>query len=168
MSDAEDDDVQEQRSGNDSDRRENQAFTIFYAAVVKAGSNGPPTLRVFEQRQGEYFTAHGSDAESIADEFFNTREVLKYTGDENHRLATVNIRPQKLETILKHALLQNKQNVEMYVKEAGTNSWSLSKKASPGNLQSFEDLLFHRGEMTENVMVMACRLVTAADCKVCY
>ena len=73
---------------------------------------------------------------------------------------------EQLETILKHALLQNKQSVEMYAKDAGTGAWSLSKRASPGNLQSFEDLLFHRGEQTDNALVMAARLVTSADSKV--
>lgn len=73
---------------------------------------------------------------------------------------------QQLETILKHALLQNKQSVEMYAKDAGTGAWALSKRASPGNLQSFEDLLFHRGEQTDNALVMAARLVTSAESKV--
>jgi DNA mismatch repair protein MSH2 len=118
----------------------------------------------FPSQQGEYFTAHGADAERIADEFFNTREVLKYQGAS--KLASVNIRPQKLESILKQVLLQHGQNVELYAKDAQTSAWVLSKKASPGNLQSFEDLLFHRSDMSESSVIMAVRLQTNPDAKV--
>lgn len=169
MSDAEDDEHDAQLAGADepSDRenRENSAFRTFFADLIKrAGAEADKSLRLFEQKGGEYFTAHGADAERIADEFFSTREILKNVAT----LATVNIRPQKLETILKHALLQNGQSVELYARDANSSSgaWLLSKKASPGNLQSFEDLLFHRSEMVENALVMAVRLATGADSKV--
>ncbi len=58
-----------------------------------------------------------------------------------------------------------KQNVELYAKDSA-GKWVLSKKASPGNLQSFEDLLFHRSDMSESSVIMAVRLSVAADGKV--
>jgi DNA mismatch repair protein MSH2 len=138
-------------------------FTAYYQSLLKAaGSSSTPTLRLFERQGGEYFTAHGDDALAIADEFFSTREVCKYEGAS--KLAKVNIRPQKLETILKQCLLQNKQNVELHAQREG--KWSLSKRASPGNLQSFEDLLFHRSDMADSSIVMAARLTTVKDGKV--
>ncbi len=169
MSDAEDEEHDAQLTSadepSDRERRDNSEFSRFFGDLIKrAGAEADKSLRLFEQKGGEYFTAHGADAERIADEFFSTREILKNTAT----LATVNIRPQKLETILKHALLQNGQSVELYARDAssGSGAWLLSKKASPGNLQSFEDLLFHRSEMVENALVMAVRLATGADSKV--
>ena len=99
MSDDEHEADEEQRQvENDAERRDTQAFASFFTGLLKSSSSSSaaPTLRIFEQKGGEYFSAHGVDAENIADEFFNTREVLKYTGDGAARLASVNIRPQKV------------------------------------------------------------------------
>ena len=92
-------DEEQKQAENDAERRDTQAFASFFAGLLKASSSSssaPATLRIFEQKGGEYFSAHGADAENIADEFFNTREVLKYTGDGAARRAGVSIRPQKV------------------------------------------------------------------------
>lgn len=49
-------------------------------------------------------------------------------------------RPQKLATIVREMLLTRRERVELYGKD-DNDEWIVCKKASPGNLQSFEELL---------------------------
>lgn len=126
---------------------------------------GRRPLRLFAQRHDEYYTAHGEDAEWIAETYFNTRDVLKaWSGaeEEGRRedeaaaassapLWTVNLRPQKVVTILRDALLRRHLRVELWRREGG--EWRLSKEGSPGNLQAFDELLLDRSLATSPVVM---------------
>mmetsp|Transcript_48662 Transcript_48662/g.95398 ORF Transcript_48662/g.95398 Transcript_48662/m.95398 type:complete len:948 (-) Transcript_48662:170-3013(-) len=148
-----------------ADKKRN-AFGEFFRqleADAKADEK-PPTLRLFERKvtDGHYYTVHGEDnANYVADEFFQTRDVIKYHGNDDNKIAGVTLRPQKVTTILKHILVRKAshiEKVELWTRNETDNSWQVTKKASPGNIQEFEDTLFAGEDMTESCAVMAIKL----------
>lgn len=123
-----------------ADKRKDQ-FCNFYRDLVKNGKNN--TTRVFERkvRDGCYYTAHGDAALFIADEFFKTREVIKYLGNEP-KLAGITMNRQKLSKVIKHTLIDRQENFELYGRANENSSvWHVTKKATPGNLKEFEEFI---------------------------
>lgn len=126
----------------------------------------PKSFRVFERKtaDGEYYTAHGDDALWVADEFFRTRDVVKYMGNEP-KLAGCTIRTQKVITIAKHILIDKQSSFErmlVYGREEGKTEWSIIKKATPGNVAEFDDWLFEgaNSSMRESSAIMALKITT--------
>lgn len=152
-----------------SDSKRGQ-FASFYSDLLEnSATDNAKTLRVFERKvsDGVYYTAHGDNALYVADEFFKTRDVVSYARDGDTQLEGVNIRPQKLSTILKHILLEKKdgfERVELYHKTADNpRTFVLSKTASPGNFSAFDDILYSSDGMTESAVVVALKVSTTAE-----
>ncbi len=106
---------------------------------LSGSSRGP--LKLFQRKGGEYHTVHGLDAMYVADEYFKTRDVVKTLGDG--KVSSVNINHKKLARVVRQVILQEHRAVEVYTKSEG--DWTLDKRASPGNLTGFEELLFPDG-----------------------
>ena len=111
--------------------------------------------------QDEYFTAHGDTALLLADRYYKTRDIVTYpsVGDQKGDTAQLVIRPQKLPAMLRDILVERRESVEIYRKNKD-GAWSLWKKGSPGNLQSFEDMLsggWTNGATAFTLLVCACR-----------
>jgi len=105
----------------------------------------------------EYYTVHGDTALAFADRYFKTRDIVQMKATDDAKaepLAQLVIRPQKIPAILKDVLLTQKEKaialqecalyccsqVEIWRKNKD-GEWAVWKKGSPGNLQSFEDML---------------------------
>lgn len=119
-------------------------FCDFYHGLERSESKGqPPLLRLFE-RNGKgniYYVAHGKNAIYLADNYFHTREVIKFLGNKP-KLAGINLSTQRVGTILKEILIEKKWNVELWKRKTPrSDDWILDKKASPGNLSGLGHLL---------------------------
>jgi len=105
-------------------------------------------------QDGEYYMCFGSTAEMIADEFFNTRDVLKFRGPQKLASASVNtllvarlsahysvcpgvnLRPQKLQTVLKDLLLERQMKVELWAKPDARGAWAVAKRVHTSTLSA--------------------------------
>ncbi len=58
MSDHEDEDDKQDQGADEAEVTERDTFSRWFADVVKRGE--PNTLRLFEQKGGEYFSCHGT------------------------------------------------------------------------------------------------------------
>ncbi|KAG2214885.1 hypothetical protein INT45_009578 [Circinella minor] len=145
----------------DIDNSEQRSFIKSYRSLGDAEEG---TLRFFERdaNQKRYYSVHGDDAHYIAHQIYKTTSVIKYWGGEDG-LATTNIGSQATESFLRDALLNKQLKVEIWTSNRG--SWQLSRKASPGNLQEVEDLLFLNSNMSTSPVVMAVKLGNSTDSK---
>jgi DNA mismatch repair protein MSH2 len=90
-----------------------------------ASASTSMSLKIFEQRRGEYFCCFGSDALSVADSFFRTRDVVRFIPIPNNgRIATeqralprLNISPRKLLTILQTIVLGRGESIDLWRKD---------------------------------------------------
>ncbi|RKF76695.1 DNA mismatch repair protein msh-2 [Golovinomyces cichoracearum] len=94
-------------------------------------------VRIFDR--GDYLTAHGEDASLIARTVYKTTSVLRYLGkDDATGLPSVTMTTTVFKNFLREVLLNLGRRVEIWTSQ-GRNSWVISKKASPGNLQEIEE-----------------------------
>ena len=73
---------------------------------------------------GEYYTVHGAAAYFIADLYFKTRVDVRWSGEE--KLATLNLRANKVGSIIADALRVRRMQAELWQREGG--DWTCSKK----------------------------------------
>ncbi|KAI9254505.1 DNA mismatch repair protein msh-2 [Phascolomyces articulosus] len=146
----------------DIDNSEQRNFIKFHRSLPDAEEG---TLRFYEREanQKQYFSLHGDDAHYIAHHVFKTTSVIKYWGGEEG-LATTNIGYASAESFLRDALLNKQLKIEIWTSTRG--QWELTRKASPGNLQEVEDLLFLNSNMSTSPVVMAVKLGGSAESKV--
>ena len=131
--------------------------------------------------RGDYYSAHGPDALFIASNVYHTNTVIKYLGRGGRGgLPSVTLSANSAKTFLREALTSRQLKVEIYVPEAGqgkrATKFKLDKevcmsheldgviltaveKASPGNLQDVEEMLFGSVDITSAPVVMAIRIV---------
>jgi len=119
------------------------------------------TIRIFNR--GEYYTVHDDDALFAAKEFFKTTTVLKEFGSGNKKMLSVALSKLNFEKFLRDLLLVKQYRIEMYAKKSSANQWELTDKASPGNLQHFEEVLFGNKEMADSMVVLSLKLATTED-----
>ena len=70
----------------------NASFISFYSDLEASAQRG--VYAIFQRNQGEYYTVHGETALFVADQYYKTRDVLKYY--EEQKLPGLSIRPNKL------------------------------------------------------------------------
>lgn len=102
----------------------------------------------------------------MAQNVYKTLTVLKYWGgDATTGLPTVSLSSGVAESFLRDALLTKQFRIEIWTPKKNSQQWQLTRKASPGNLQDVEDLLFLNSNITASPVVLAVRLGTSGDHK---
>jgi DNA mismatch repair protein MSH2 len=115
------------------------------------------TFRFFDR--SDYYTCHGGDALFAAKELFQSISVLKCFTTDEHKLEYVVINKARFEAFVRNLLLVRQYRVEVYKeKQKGQNNWELAYKASPGNFQQFEEVLFGNSDMSSSPVVTAIKL----------
>ncbi|CDF87632.1 BN860_10858g1_1 [Zygosaccharomyces bailii CLIB 213] len=113
----------------------------FYKRYLNLPEKPSTTLRSIDK--GEYYTIIGNDAIFVADCIYHTQSVLKDCRIEpsvaklaKEPLKYVTVLPQVFSTLLKTCLLDLGYKVEIFDKTC-----TLSKSASPGNIEQVQDLM---------------------------
>uniref|UniRef100_A0A2P2J8B8 DNA mismatch repair protein MSH2 n=1 Tax=Rhizophora mucronata TaxID=61149 RepID=A0A2P2J8B8_RHIMU len=130
------------------DAKQAQGFLSFFKTLP----HDPRAVRVFDRR--DYFTAHGENATFIAKTYYRTTTALRQLGSGSNALSSVSISKNMFETIARDLLLERTDHtLELY--EGSGSHWKLVKSGTPGNLGSFEDILFANNEMQDSPVVVA-------------
>lgn len=130
------------------DAKQTQGFLSFFKTL----SQDSRAVRFFDRR--DYFTAHGENAAFIAKTYYHTTTALRQLGSGTNGLSSVTISKSMFETIARDLLLERTDHtIELY-KGSGSN-WRIVKSGSPGNLGSFEDILFANNEMQDSPATVA-------------
>ncbi|KAG9071467.1 MutS-like protein [Linnemannia hyalina] len=113
----------------------------------------------------DFYSVHGDDAYFIAQHVYKTTSVIKYLGgDVTTGVPSCTLSRTTCETFLRDALLNRQMRVEIWAAEPRKQSvWNIVKRASPGNLQDMEDLLFSNTDMAASPIVMAVKIRTGGD-----
>ncbi|CAA2970706.1 DNA mismatch repair MSH2 [Olea europaea subsp. europaea] len=102
----------------------------------------------------DYYTAHGENATFIAKTYYHTTTALRQLGSGSNAISTVSVNKNMFETVARDLLLERTDHtLELY--EGNGSNWKLVKSGTPGNLGSFEDILFASNEMQDSPVVVA-------------
>nr|XP_043607368.1 DNA mismatch repair protein MSH2 [Erigeron canadensis] len=130
------------------DAKQAQGFLTFFKRLP----NDVKAVRLFDRR--DYFTAHGENASFIAKTYYNTTTVLRQISNGSDALSSVSVNKNMFETIVRDLLLERTDHsLELY--EGSGSNWRLVKKGTPGNLGSFEDILFANNDMHDSPVIVA-------------
>ncbi|ORX62954.1 DNA mismatch repair protein-like protein msh-2 [Hesseltinella vesiculosa] len=150
----------------DIDKPEQQTFVRFFRSLAPLTDG---TVRLFEREsnQKRYYSFHGDDALLAADQIYHTTTVIKYWGatESAGGLPTTFVSGSVAENYLRDGLLNRQLRIEIWRTKKGTSNWSLGCKASPGNLQDVEDVLFTSSTMNVAPMVLAVKWSVTGDQK---
>ncbi|KAG0000086.1 MutS-like protein [Entomortierella chlamydospora] len=146
----------------DLDNQGEQKYCSFLRSLPERQEN---CIRLFERSSGDFYSVHGEDAYFIAQNVYKTTSVIKYLGgDVSTGVPSCTLSKTTCETFLRDALLNRQMRVEIWAAEPRKqNVWSIIKRASPGNMQDMEDLLFAHTDMTASPIVMAVKVQTGGD-----
>ncbi|KAI7732484.1 hypothetical protein M8C21_024203 [Ambrosia artemisiifolia] len=130
------------------DAKQAQGFLTFFKKLP----NDSKAVRFFDRR--DYYTAHGENASFIANTYYHTTTVLKQIGNGLDALSSVSVSKNMFETIVRDLLLERTDHsLELY--EGSGSNWRLIKRGTPGNLNSFEDILFAKNDMQDSPVIVA-------------
>ncbi|KAF3543519.1 hypothetical protein DY000_02004503 [Brassica cretica] len=130
------------------DAKQAQGFLSFFKTLP----NNSRAVRFFDRK--DYYTAHGENSVFIAQTYYHTTTALRQIGSGANALSSVSISKNMFETIVRDLLLErNDHTVELY--EGSGSNWRLVKAGSPGNIGSFEDVLFANNEMQDTPVVVS-------------
>lgn len=102
----------------------------------------------------DYYTAHGENATFIAKTYYHTTTALRQLGTGSDALSSVSVSKNMFETIARDLLLERTDHtLELY--EGSGSNWRLVKSGTPGNLGSYEDVLFANNEMQDTPVIVA-------------
>ncbi|XP_057952327.1 DNA mismatch repair protein MSH2 isoform X2 [Malania oleifera] len=145
-----DEDLQEQNKLPELklDAKQAQRFLSFFKTLP----DDPRAVRFFDRR--DYYTAHGENATLIAKMYYHTTTVLRQLGSGSDGISSVSVSKNMFETIARNLLLERTDHtLELY--EGSGSNWRMVKSATPGNLGSFEDVLFANNEMQDTPVIVA-------------
>lgn len=130
------------------DAKQARGFLSFYKTLP----NDTRAVRFFDRR--DYYTAHGENATFIAKTYYHTTTALRQLGTGSDALSSVSVSKNMFETIARDLLLERTDHtLELY--EGSGSNWRLVKSGTPGNLGSYEDVLFANNEMQDTPVVVA-------------
>ncbi|XP_054805696.1 DNA mismatch repair protein MSH2 isoform X1 [Prosopis cineraria] len=130
------------------DAKQAQGFLHFFKTLP----HDPRAIRLFDRR--DYYTAHGEDATFIAKTYYRTTTALRQLGSRFDALSSVSVSRNMFETIARDLLLERTDHaLELY--EGSGSNWRLIKSGTPGNISSFEEILFANSEMQDSPVVVA-------------
>ncbi|PNT74475.1 hypothetical protein BRADI_1g15260v3 [Brachypodium distachyon] len=130
------------------DARQAQGFISFFKKLPK----DPRAIRFFDRR--DYYTAHGENATFIAKTYYHTMTALRQLGSNSDGISSVSVSRAMFETIARNLLLERTDcTLELY--EGSGSSWRLAKSGTPGNIGSFEDILFTNNDMQDSPVTVA-------------
>ncbi|GJZ52565.1 DNA mismatch repair protein MSH2 [Tanacetum coccineum] len=130
------------------DAKQAQGFLSFFKKLP----NDSKAVRFFDRR--DYFTAHGENATFIAKTYYHTTTVLRQISNGSDALSSVSVSKTMFETIVRDLLLERTDHSLELFEGSGSN-WRLTKRGTPGNLGSFEDILFANNDMQDSPVIVA-------------
>ncbi|KAL7223229.1 hypothetical protein ACSBR1_024818 [Camellia fascicularis] len=145
-----DDNLQEQNKLPELklDAKQAQGFLSFFKTLPR----DPRAVRFFDRR--DYYTAHGENATFIAKTYYHTTTALRQLGTGSDAISSVSISKNMFETIARDLLLERTDHtLELY--EGSGSNWRLVKSGSPGNLGSFEEILFANNDMQDSPVIVS-------------
>ncbi|KAK4226632.1 putative DNA mismatch repair protein msh-2 [Podospora fimiseda] len=117
-------------------------------------------IRIFDR--GDWYTAHGEDANFIARTVYKTTSVVRQLGKNDHTgLPSVTMTVTVFRQFLREALYKLGKRIEIYASPNGRMNWKIAKQASPGNLQDVEDDL--GGQFEGAPVILAVKIVAKAS-----
>ncbi|KAJ4961582.1 hypothetical protein NE237_021492 [Protea cynaroides] len=133
------------------DAKQAQGFISFFKTLP----DDPRAVRFFDRR--DYYTAHGDNATFIARTYYHTTTAMRQLGTGSNGISSVSVSKSMFETIARDLLLERTDHtLELY--EGSGSNWRLTKSGTPGNLGSFEDILFANNEMQDSPVIVALSL----------
>ncbi|KAE9467134.1 hypothetical protein C3L33_00959, partial [Rhododendron williamsianum] len=130
------------------DAKQAQGFLSFFKTLPR----DPRAIRFFDRR--DYYTAHGENATFISKTYYHTTSALRQLGNGSDAISSVSVSRSMFETITRDLLLERTDHtLELY--EGSGSNWRLVKSGSPGNLGSFEEILFANNEMQDSPVIVA-------------
>ncbi|KAK0712973.1 muts domain V-domain-containing protein [Lasiosphaeria miniovina] len=131
-------------------------FIRFFKSLSNDGND---TVRIFDR--GDWYTAHGEDANFIARTVYKTTSVVRQLGKSDHTgLPSVTMTVTVFRQFLREALFKLGKRVEIWVSPNGRMNWKIAKQASPGNLQDVEDDL--GGQLEAAPVILAVKISAKA------
>ncbi|KAJ0962602.1 hypothetical protein J5N97_027724 [Dioscorea zingiberensis] len=130
------------------DAKQAQGFISFFKSLPCDSR----AVRFFDRR--DYYTAHGENALFIAKTYYHTTTALRQLGSGSDGLSSVSVNKNMFETIARDILLERTDHtLEVY--EGSGSNWRLCKTGTPGNIGSFEDILFANNDMQDTPVTVA-------------
>ncbi|KAI1081006.1 DNA mismatch repair protein msh-2 [Whalleya microplaca] len=132
-------------------------FIRFFKSLPAASDE---TIRIFDR--GDWYTAHGENANFIARTVYKTTSVVRQLGrNDASGLASVTMTVTVFRQFLREALYKLGKRVEIYASVGSRMNWKVVKQASPGNLQDVEDEL--GGQFEAAPMILAVKISAKAS-----
>ncbi|KAI1762298.1 DNA mismatch repair protein msh-2 [Hypoxylon sp. FL1150] len=132
-------------------------FIRFFKSLPAVGDE---TVRIFDR--GDWYTAHGEDANFIARTVYKTTSVVRQLGRKDAGgLPSVTMTVTVFRQFLREALFKLGKRVEIYASSGSRMNWKIVKQASPGNLQDVEDEL--GGQFEAAPMILAVKISAKAN-----
>ncbi|KAK4664978.1 MSH2 protein [Podospora pseudopauciseta] len=132
-------------------------FIRYYKSLPKVDED---VIRIFDR--GDWYTAHGEDANFIARTVYKTTSVVRQLGKNDHTgLPSVTMTVTVFRQFLREALYKLGKRIEIYASPNGRMNWKIVKQASPGNLQDVEDEL--GGQFEGAPVILAVKITAKAS-----
>ncbi|KAK4483392.1 hypothetical protein RD792_010578 [Penstemon davidsonii] len=130
------------------DSKQAQGFLSFFKTLP----NDARAIRFFDRR--DYYTTHGENATFIAKSYYHTTTALRQLGNGSDAISSVSVSKNMFEKVARDLLLERTDHtLELY--EGSGSNWRLVRSGTPGNLGSFEDILFANNEMQDVPVIVA-------------
>ncbi|KAI1264490.1 DNA mismatch repair protein msh-2 [Xylariaceae sp. FL1019] len=132
-------------------------FIKYFKSLPRVGDE---TVRIFDR--GDWYTAHGEDANFIAHTVYKTTSVVRQLGkNDASGLPSVTMTITVFRQFLREALFKLGKRIEIYASSGVRMNWKVVKQASPGNLQDVEDEL--GGQFESAPMILAVKISAKAS-----